>query len=70
MDGSVAKGLGTAILALLIIVFLIAGFGGWFLGKKIWKRDYIKSESPIIPEIRLTTDGKIVDTLFIYHKPK
>jgi len=69
MDGSIAKGLGTAILILLIIVGGIAGLGAFFIGKRIYKTDSIKSDKPINPELQLIIKDNKVDTLFIYRKP-
>jgi hypothetical protein len=63
------EGIGQAIGCLVTIA--IAGIIGVFLlGGYLtfdWvKGDILESKKRIVPEIRLTTDGKKVDTLFIY----
>jgi hypothetical protein len=52
----------TIAVAGVIGVFLLGSYVtlDWFNG------DIIESPKRIIPEIKLTTDGKKVDTLFIY----
>jgi hypothetical protein len=63
------EGIGQAIGCLVTIA--VAGVIGVFLlGSYVtfdWaKGDVIESQKRIVPEIKLTTDGKRVDTLFIY----
>ncbi len=70
MNGSIASGLGTAILTIVIVACLIIGAIASFGGRAVYKTDSIESTHRIEPELRLVTDGKKVDTLFIYHKPK
>ena len=53
--------------AIIIFVFLVAGVLGVFLGNKIWgNSEFIESKTKIEPAIKLTTDGKKVDTLYVY----
>jgi hypothetical protein len=65
------EGIGGAIfsgfITLAIITFVIGGIivgGIWYFTDK----DYIESKTIITPEIKLTTDGKKVDTLYIYRE--
>jgi hypothetical protein len=66
------EGIGSAIfggfITLAIITFVVGGIivgGIWHFADK----DYIESKTIITPEIKLTTDGKKIDTLYIY-KPQ
>lgn len=58
--------LGSIILTVIITVALIfgaiVGVSTYFFSHK---KEYV-SKTRIIPEIRLTTDGKKVDTLYVY----
>ena len=63
------EGIGQAIGCLVTIA--VAGVIGVFLLSSYltfdwYKGDTIKSSKRINPEIQLTTDGKKVDTVFIY----
>ena len=50
-----------------ILIFLISGGLGILLGRTVWGgSDYIESKTKIEPAIKLTTDGKKVDTLYVY----
>ncbi len=52
---------------LIIFVFLVSGGLGVLLGHTVWgSSDYIESKTKIEPAIKLTTDGKKVDTLYVY----
>jgi hypothetical protein len=66
------NGIGGAILGgfitLAIVTFIIGGaiVGGiWYFTHE----DYIESKTIITPEIKLETDGKKIDTLYIYRQP-
>lgn len=65
MDGNIGEGIGclfTIGIAAVVGVLLLGGYitFDWFKG------DVIESPKRLTPEIRLTTDGKKVDTLYIY----
>jgi hypothetical protein len=64
MDG-IGSAIGTAILIMLVVVGIVVGAICYWVGRTT----QIKSKVRIIPEMVLTTDGKTVDTLFIYKKP-
>ena len=48
-----------------VILALIFGAIGWAGSHFAKKTEYVVSE-PITPEIRLTTDGKKIDTVYVY----
>jgi hypothetical protein len=59
----------------LFVVFMV----GWFVGMvtylivTLWSMSgetTIQSNKPIIPEKKLTTDGKTIDTLYIYKQER
>jgi len=57
-----AQELATFILIVVIVGLLI----GLAIGSiTFYKKEYV-SKTKIVPEIRLTTDGKKVDTLYVY----
>lgn len=67
------NGIGSAIfgtfITLAIVTFVIGGCivgGVWYFMDK----DYIESKDIIIPEIKLQTDGKNIDTIYIYRNHK
>lgn len=65
--GNPAEGLFTGVAIVIIFVFVLAIGIGVFLGKTIWDNDgYVESKTVIQPMIKLTTDGKKVDTLYVY----
>lgn len=51
----------------LIIVLLVCAFL-WLGVEFLFHSDSIKSKTPIKPEILPTTDGKTVDTIYVYKK--
>lgn len=63
------EGIGQAIGCLVTIAIIgiigIIGFTGYFTWD-FFKEESIESAKRITPEIKLTTDGKKVDTIFIY----
>ena len=63
------EGIGQAI-GCLVTISIAGVIGVFLLGSYVtfdwFKSDTIKSSKRINPEIQLTTDGKKVDTLFIY----
>jgi len=68
MDGSIGGGIAS----LIFYIALIALVGGGIIVGGIWfftDKDYIESKTLITPEIELTTDGKTIDTLYIYRQP-
>ena len=67
MMGNPAEGLFTGMAVIIIFVFGLSIGIGVFIGKTIWDNDgYIESKAVIQPMIKLTTDGKKVDTLYVY----
>jgi hypothetical protein len=67
MWGNSTEGLFTGIAVVVIFVFVLAISIGIFIGKSIWDNDgFIESKTKIEPAIRLTTDGKKIDTLYVY----
>jgi hypothetical protein len=65
--GNPAEGLFTALSIIVAFVFVLAIGLGVFLGNAIWDNDgYIESKTIIQPMIKLTTDGKKIDTLYVY----
>jgi hypothetical protein len=64
---NIGSGIYQSVATIVIFVFLLAVGIGVFIGKTIWDNGgYIESKSVIQPMIKLTTDGKKVDTLYIY----
>lgn len=61
------KAIGYLIIVAIIGIIGIIAFGG-YLGYDYFKEETLESPKIITPEIILTTDGKKVDTLFIYKK--
>lgn len=66
------QGIGGAIVGGFFMLIV----GGFFCGAGIvgaaWiftSKDYIESRVIIKPEIRLETDGKVIDTVYIYKEP-
>lgn len=67
MMGNPAEGLFTGIAIVVIFVFALAISIGVLIGKDIWDNDgFIESKTIIQPMIKLTTDGKKIDTLYVY----
>lgn len=67
MMGNPAEGLFTGMAVIILFVFGLSIGIGVFIGKTIWDNDgYIESKAVIQPMIKLTTDGKKVDTLYVY----
>lgn len=68
MYGSaIGRGFATAIMFVIVVAVVITAL---IMGS-IWyftSSSEIKSEKRLTPTIELTTDGKTVDTLFIYKK--
>jgi hypothetical protein len=60
-------GLFKFVVTIIIFVFFVAGALGVFLGNTIWgNSEFIESKTKIEPAIKLTTDGKKIDTLYVY----
>lgn len=68
----VGEGMFSGLAAMLFCGFvafaLLILLGGYTVYDKVFADDCIKSKTIIIPEKRLTTDGKKVDTIYIYRK--
>jgi len=64
---NIGEGIFQGVATLVIFVFVLAISIGIFIGKDIWDNgDFIESKTVIQPMIKLTTDGKKVDTLYVY----
>lgn len=62
-----AEGLFTAIALLIVFVFTLSIGIGILIGKTVWDNGgFIESETVIQPMIKLTTDGKKIDTVYVY----
>lgn len=57
------------IITVLVVIFITAIVMSVLYIGEINKDHSIKSKRRIIPEVRLTTDGRRIDTIFIYKKP-
>lgn len=71
MYGNIGKGIGTWLIIGFISLFVLIGLGLYFGGRALFyhkKPLVIESKKLIIPEIRLHTDGKVIDTVYIYKK--
>lgn len=64
---NIGEGIFQGVATLVIAVFVLAISIGIFIGKNIWDDgDFVESKTVIQPMIKLTTDGKKVDTLYVY----
>ena len=64
---NIGVGIFQGVATLVIFVFVLAISIGVLLGKTIWDNDgFIESKTVIQPMIKLTTDGKKIDTLYVY----
>lgn len=63
------QGLGAAILWGFVLLAIMGFAAGGIIVGGFWlftDKDYIESKTLIVPEIKLETDGKKIDTLYIY----
>lgn len=68
---NIGEGIVSAIVTLIVIAFLVgAGIFGtiWLIDRS--RPVKIKSKTILVPDTVLTTDGKNIDTFYIYKKPK
>ena len=64
---NIGEGIFQGVAIIVIFVFVLAISIGIFIGKDIWDDgDFVESKTVIQPMIKLTTDGKKVDTLYVY----
>ena len=61
--------LGKAFLFVIIIVAFVASLSTCAGSCMLFKTDAIKTKRRVEPELILTTDGKKIDTVYIYKKP-
>lgn len=62
-----AEGLFAGIALVIVFVFTLSIGIGILIGKTVWDNGgFIESETVIQPMIKLTTDGKKIDTLYVY----
>jgi hypothetical protein len=59
-----------ALITLAVIIALIVGAITWGATYFSTKKKEIVVSSPMVPEIRLTTDGKKIDTVYVYKIPR
>ena len=62
------KGIGTLLLILAIGFFGFIGFGIYETYRFFFGQSVIESKTLINPEIKLHTDGKVIDTIYVYRK--
>ncbi len=62
----IGKGIGWAIFFLVIVAFVIGGMMFGCLGYHASNKGVLESKTILVPEKKLVTDGKTVDTLYIY----
>jgi len=65
MVGLVAEGLGRMIVATIVIVAIVIGSIVFVVTKLMEPKELIVKK-PLVPELRLITDGKKIDTVFVY----
>lgn len=65
MDGNIGNGIVTVFFIFVIAAFIIGGCVVFGISL-ITNKHCIESKEIITPEIKLTTDGKTIDTLYIY----
>jgi hypothetical protein len=64
---NIGEGIFQGVAIIVIFVFVLAISIGIFIGKDIWDDGgFVESKTVIQPMIKLTTDGKKVDTLYVY----
>lgn len=66
MYSNMFEGLLGVIIKFIIVVSIAFGTIVYFVAKAMYKTNKIESKTLIRPEIRLTTDGKKVDTIYVY----
>lgn len=64
------NGLSEFINILLVLVAIFFGTCIYFAADKFLGNTTLESKTRLVPEIRLHTDGKTVDTIFIYKLKK
>lgn len=64
------KGLASFVVAGIIAIVICVGYGGYLGVRAIFfpRKTEIVSKTILVPEIRLKTDGKKVDTFYVYRK--
>lgn len=67
MEG-IAKGIGSMLVFLVIVGFSIGGIIFVCVGYFVSNKGVLESKTILTPEKKLVTDGKTVDTLYIYKK--
>ena len=63
---SIGSAIASVLLTILVVVIIVVAGITWFTGRWVYKKDYIESKVRLTPNIKLTTDGVKVDTIFIY----
>lgn len=66
MYGEAVKEVFYGMIKLALVGAIIIGFVIFFVTKATYKTNKVESKTLITPEIRLTTDGKTVDTVYVY----
>ena len=72
MFNGVVEGIINMLMIGIISCILLICFIGYFVYDKFIGKKEIKIESKvlIVPEIKLTTDGKTIDTIYVYKLKK
>lgn len=65
MSDSISEVFGCLFYSLIVCVILLACSAVYIF----FRGNTIETTKRLVPEIRLTTDGKTIDTIYIYRKP-
>ena len=69
MDSGIFDGFIRGCVTTVIVVLLIALAVTFFVTKAVYKTEKLESKTLIIPEKKYITDGKKIDSVYIYRKP-
>lgn len=70
MDGGLGDAVGKMLMTLLVLAVVgvvgVIGLGGYAVADYFWMDEVYEVAAPIKPEIKLTTDGAKIDTVYVY----